>query len=188
MDDPGVGLVDPVFDSQAIFRSVLDAMARPGTIQKPSGLPDGDGLVGVALMVLDHDTPVWMGKGAEGLRQRLTFHCGCPIIDDPSQAAFALLTDPTELERLDRFAQGEPQYPDRSTTLICALPSLEGGPDLHLSGPGIDGTLAFAPASLPDGFADQWAMNHAQYPLGIDLILTAGSALAALPRTCRLEV
>lgn len=189
--DPGTGLADPVLGGQGIFRALLDAMARPGTVHRPAGLPDDAGshaaLTGVALMLLDQETPVWLDAGGSDLRARLAFHCGCPSADDPAKAAFALLTDPTGLLGLERFAQGTPEFPDRSATILCALPALEGGSVLSLSGPGIAGSRSFAPAGLPEGFTLLWAANNARYPLGVDLVLAAGDALAALPRTTRLE-
>ena len=38
-------------------------------------------------------------------------------------------------------------------------------------------------APVPANFLTQWQANHASFPLGIDLILAAGSRLAALPRS-----
>ena len=52
---------DIVFDSQAIFRTVLDAMARPGTIGLLTALdprcplPDYRPLTAVARTLLDHE-------------------------------------------------------------------------------------------------------------------------------------
>ena len=42
-------------------------------------------------------------------------------------------------------------------------------------------------AGLPADFAATWAENHALYPRGIDLLLTAGPALVALPRSVSVE-
>ena len=35
-------------------------------------------------------------------------------------------------------------------------------------------------------FLDAWAANGARFPRGVDLVLTAGSSLMALPRTTRI--
>ena len=40
--------------------------------------------------------------------------------------------------------------------------------------------------ALPAGFAAAWAANHAKFPRGIDLILCAGTEIAALPRSVRI--
>ena len=82
-----------------------------------------------------------------------------------------------------RFSQGTAEYPDRSTTLILQAPRLSAGAGLRLVGPGVAGASALDVAPLPADFLSQWAANHARFPLGIDLILTAGSRLAALSRS-----
>lgn len=191
IDDPGLGFADPVIGSAGVFRAVLDAMSRPGSIHRLSGIPTDSGdqaaLIATALTLQDHDTPIWMDELARAstLPQRLAFHCGCPQTT-PDKAIFALLFDPAGLARLDRFSPGVPEFPDRSTTIICALPALEGGDRRTLTGPGIAANKTFAPVGLPEGFVEHWAMNNAAYPLGVDLILTAGASLAALPRTCKM--
>jgi alpha-D-ribose 1-methylphosphonate 5-triphosphate synthase subunit PhnH len=40
---------------------------------------------------------------------------------------------------------------------------------------------------LPPGFAGAWQQNHAQFPRGVDLVLCAGTSLAALPRSVALQ-
>ncbi len=59
------GFSDAVFDSQRIFKKLMDGMARPGTPQTietavapPSPLAPATGAVLLALC--DHDTPVWL--------------------------------------------------------------------------------------------------------------------------------
>ncbi len=59
--------------------------------------------------------------------------------------------------------------------------------DLTLTGPGVKGErrFGFAPRDRRH-FLAQWRRNGAAFPLGVDLILTAGRRLAALPRTTRI--
>ena len=38
-------------------------------------------------------------------------------------------------------------------------------------------------AGLPAGFPAQWRANNAGFPLGVDLLLTAGDQLCAMTRT-----
>jgi alpha-D-ribose 1-methylphosphonate 5-triphosphate synthase subunit PhnH len=54
---------------------------------------------------------------------------------------------------------------------------------LRLVGPGVPGVSELDVAPLPADFLAQCAANHARFPLGIDLILSAGSRLAALSRS-----
>jgi alpha-D-ribose 1-methylphosphonate 5-triphosphate synthase subunit PhnH len=129
------GFADPVFDAQSIFRAVMDAMARPGTVMpvgpfaKPPA-PLSATAAAVALTLCDHDTPVWLDSqlaATAAVYSWLGFHAGAPLVDMPSEAAFALAASPAGLPPLDHFAQGTQEYPDRSTTLILQVDALSSG-------------------------------------------------------------
>jgi alpha-D-ribose 1-methylphosphonate 5-triphosphate synthase subunit PhnH len=179
-----------VFAAQSTFRRVMDAMARPGSIQTvgptaSAPAPLAAAAAAVALTLFDHDTPIWRDGpfGTDAVTQWLRFNTGCPIVADQAAAAFALAADMSSLPPLESFAQGTHDYPDRSTTLILQLPSLKDGEALTLSGPGIRGTTRFCPAGLPRDLVERLAGNRALFPRGVDLVLVAGHELAALPRT-----
>ena len=101
---------------------------------------------------------------------------------------FALVSSPAELMALENFAQGEQEYPDRSTTLILQVDSLSSANVLALQGPGIETTDAIAPWPMPRHFAEQWKQNHARFPRGVDVILAAPDGIACLPRTTRIRM
>jgi alpha-D-ribose 1-methylphosphonate 5-triphosphate synthase subunit PhnH len=186
---------DPTRESQAVFRRVMDAVARPGTIQHlafapdaPSGLDRAAGAV--ALTLFDFETPTWLdpalrGGAAEGW---MRFHCGCPLIDDPNKAAFAVITDVLAAPDLAAFNPGDAKYPDRSTTVVLQIPALEGGDRVTLAGPGIKGETTLALSGLPNGFWTQVQANHARFQFGVDLIFVAGDRLTALPRSTRVTI
>jgi alpha-D-ribose 1-methylphosphonate 5-triphosphate synthase subunit PhnH len=185
---------DPTRESQALFRKVMDAVARPGLIQDMSMAPDTpegiDRAAGaVALTLFDFETLVWLdpalrGGAAEGW---MRFHCGCPTTTDPATAAFALIADIAALPPLAAFNQGDAKYPDRSTTLVIQLPALEGGTSVRLSGPGVNGEAAMALPLAPELW-EQIQTNGAQFQFGVDLIFVAGDRLVALPRSTRVDI
>ena len=186
---------DPTQESQAVFRKVMDAVARPGTIQDLAFAPDApqglDRAAGaVALTLFDFETPTWLDPALRGATVEgwLRFHCGCPLTDDPQKAAFALVTDALAAPQLAAFNQGDAKYPDRSTTLVIQLPALEGGPRVTLKGPGIKDEASLSLAGLPEGFWRQVQDNHAKFQFGVDLIFVAGDRLAALPRSTRVSI
>jgi alpha-D-ribose 1-methylphosphonate 5-triphosphate synthase subunit PhnH len=193
------GLADPVHDSQAIFRSLLTALAHPGRPMTLAGGADGARLEGpepldpataaAALTLLDYDTPLWIDWIADTpqVRAYLKFHCGCPLVERSQAAAFGLVTDPEHMPRLALFAQGVDQYPDRSATLFLQVPSLDGGPAVTLTGPGIRDSATLAPAGLPDWFWNDWRLNAGQFPLGVDIVFTCGATLVGLPRSTSAE-
>jgi alpha-D-ribose 1-methylphosphonate 5-triphosphate synthase subunit PhnH len=188
------GFADKVLSAQSTFRSVMDAMARPGSVHciaSASGTPPGvmRGTAAIALTLFDHDTPLWLDprmSQAPEVEKWLKFHTSAPIVSDPSICSFALIGNAAELPALDQFSFGSNEYPDRSTTLILQVESLREGLALELSGPGIDGTSVLqATIEPPDLFA-RLAVNAALFPRGIDVVLVADDAVVAIPRTTRL--
>lgn len=180
-----------VFAAQSVFRKVMDATARPGSIHSVIAVAGAPTLLApasaaIALTLFDHDTPVWLDAplAASGdVAAWLRFQTGCPIVADPAQSAFALVADAAAVPSFESFALGTPDYPDRSTTLILQLATLTSGAERTLSGPGIRGMATLRAGSLPADFEARLAENRALFPRGVDLLLVAGRELAALPRT-----
>jgi alpha-D-ribose 1-methylphosphonate 5-triphosphate synthase subunit PhnH len=189
------GFKDPVHNSQGVFRAVLDALARPGTIQMLSARLDPPApltpeLAAIALALTDRDTLVWLDSALSGAPEvvaYLRFHTGAPLTDDPARAAFALVSEPLRCPRLTAFGQGTPAYPDTSTTVIIACERIEAGEGLRLSGPGIRGTADLALAPMPPGWPDALRANRESFPLGVDCLLTALGRVAGLPRSTAVE-
>ncbi len=186
------GFARPVFDSQAVFRAVMDAMARPGTVMPMPVLarpptPLSAGAAAVVLALCDHDTPVWLDPALcqRQVKDWIGFHAGAPFATVPAEAHFGLVGAPAELMALENFAQGSQEYPDRSATLILQVASLATGPSLKLEGPGIERASMLAPTPLPRHFVEQWKANNRRFPRGVDVVLCAPDALACLPRTTR---
>lgn len=194
MDVIDGGFAAPVFDAQFVFRAVMDAMARPGTVQPVHALaqppaPLSPTAGAVALTLCDHDTPLWLDTGLQvsaAVKSWLGFHTGAPHAGTPADAHFALVANPANLIALENFAQGTQEYPDRSTTLILQVESLTSGTPLRLEGPGIETFASIAPTPLPRHFVEQWKQNGARFPRGVDLILAAPDGIACLPRTTRI--
>jgi alpha-D-ribose 1-methylphosphonate 5-triphosphate synthase subunit PhnH len=188
------GFADKVLSAQSVFRSVMDAMARPGSVQRirpATGVPDTmmRGTAAIALTLFDHDTPIWLDSllsATPKVAQWLRFHTSAPVVADSFIASFALAGDPGNLPPLDRFAFGSNEYPDRSTMLILQVESLNDGPVIELQGPGIDGTAALRASIQPQDLFERLAINEALFPRGIDVVLVHDDAIVAIPRTTRL--
>ncbi|MEX2449393.1 MAG: phosphonate C-P lyase system protein PhnH [Rhodospirillales bacterium] len=188
------GFENPVLDSQATFRAILDAFSFPGRRQTVDRVPDPPAPLMPAtaaylLMIADLDTPVWLDAGAnvKPVRDFLRFHCGCPLPEEPAEAAFAIVTAPSRAPRLGKFAQGNELYPDRAATVVFQTASFSDGPAVTARGPGINDTIEFKPDGMPDWFWRDWAVNHAGYPLGIDVLLACGAEVIGMPRSIYLE-
>ncbi|PJF08457.1 phosphonate C-P lyase system protein PhnH [Pseudorhodobacter sp. MZDSW-24AT] len=179
------GFSDAPVQSAHAFRASLEAMARPGSLHTLTGaIPPAPLSVAAGVLVLtlcDGTTPVHLAGAHDcaPLRDWITFHTGAPLVG-AAQAAFAIGTWDA-LQPVSRFAIGQPDYPDRSATLLVECATLSAtGPRLH--GPGINGT---AQLSLPETAA--FIANRAQFPLGFDCFFTAGAHVAGLPRSTIVE-
>ena len=188
------GFADKVLSAQSTFRSVMDAMARPGSVQRiasAAGTPVGmmRGTAAIALTLFDHDTPVWLDgrmSATADVAKWLKFHTSAPVVADSSIASFALIGDPRSLPTLDRFAFGSNEYPDRSTTLVLQVESLTNGPAVELCGPGIDCAATLRASIQPHDLFERLAVNAALFPRGIDVVLVHDESIVAIPRTTRL--
>jgi len=187
-----VAFADPTFDSQAAFRRIMQAMARPGTVYVcgealAPPAPLGRAAAAALLTLADFETPLWIAPSfPAAVADYLVFHTGAPRVAASDRAAFALVDLAADGLDLSSFALGTAEYPDRSTTIVAQAASLDLGPRLGLSGPGIRGEAQLAIAPLPAGFVGQWAENRAGFPLGVDLVFAADARLAALPRSTAL--
>nr|CAD6602622.1 phosphonate C-P lyase system protein PhnH [Rhizobium sp. TCK] len=187
------GFSAPVFDSQAVFRSLMDGMARPGTVQsipteigQPS--PLGKAAGAVALALCDADTPVWLQPcfAKTSVADWIGFHTGALLAQEKSEARFVFLQAASGLYSFDLFASGTQEYPDRSATIVIEVSSIGKGSEFVLSGPGIAERRTVSVEGLPDVFGEIWKGNRSIFPRGVDVILTAGDRLLCLPRTTRI--
>jgi alpha-D-ribose 1-methylphosphonate 5-triphosphate synthase subunit PhnH len=188
------GFKDPVLDSQASFRRILDATAYPGRIQTidcapapPAGFCPA--AAALCLTLVDFETPLWLDEGAATREAMayLRFHCGASLTADAHSARFALFADPERMPSLSAFGVGEDKYPDRSATLLLQVPSLTEGPRKVWSGPGIRKSVCASIAGLPEWFWGDWNLNGELYPLGVDVFFVSRNQVVGLPRSVRSE-
>ena len=189
------GLTDPAFDSQGIFRAVLNAFSHPGTVRTvhlkehpPAPLMVGTAAFGLTLF--DMSTPLWVDPTLEsaGARDYLGFHTGCAWAKDAGSAAFVILDAMAGVSDFSGFSQGTLEYPDRSATLICQVDGLSGGEGTRLTGPGIEVENRLAVHGVASSFWDALERNRRAFPLGVDVVLIAKNRIACLPRTTKAEV
>lgn len=173
------------------FRSVLEAVARPGTVRDlvRGGLP-GDAALDLLLdCLLDPECSLGvLDEGilpaARGARERT----GCAGAR-PESADFALCGPDGAGARLLTLRQGEPEYPDRSCTVVYRVRGLSalGGRWLW-SGPGIRDGIRPKVDGIPDSEWRHLKAANAVYPMGIDcLFLDDRGRIAAMPRSVRIE-
>jgi len=179
------GFADPPIDAARAFRGLLEAMARPGRIERVAGaLPPAPLSVAAAVVILtlaDRQTPLYLAgtHDCAEVRDWIAFHTGAPVAER-GQAAFALGPWP-DLLPLDGSPLGTADYPDRSATLLVECATLRPA-GARLSGPGIETEAAL---SLPEVAA--FRANARLFPRGLDFWFACGDRLAGLPRTPQVE-
>lgn len=184
----------PVQDAQQSFRRLLKAMSEPGVIVALHSLHRGWEPLNIAstsvlLTLADNDTPVWISQTLANdiATQNIRFHTNAPIASSPEMAQFAVACENISSAQLNALAQGTDVAPDTSATLILQVSRLSGGRMLRLTGAGIAEERMIAP-QLPDCIIHELTERPHPFPLGIDLILTCGERLLAIPRTTHVEV
>jgi alpha-D-ribose 1-methylphosphonate 5-triphosphate synthase subunit PhnH len=195
----GRGFAQPVQAAQQVFRAVLEAMSRPGRVQRLpgsalAGLDDaglGTGRCAVLLSLLDAETSVWLHPALQrgAALAHLQFHTGVRSTPQAQRAAFAVVdaarASADLWQTLERGCDAVPQH---GATLVVEVPSLERGLVLDLRGPGVASVQRLQVDGLEAGFWHARAELERELPLGIELILTCGDRLAALPRTTRVAL
>jgi alpha-D-ribose 1-methylphosphonate 5-triphosphate synthase subunit PhnH len=179
------GFADPVAEAQACFRAVLDAMARPGHVhhvgeELRAPQPLMPTTAALLLTLVDMSTLLWLSPDCAPACDWIRFHCGAHITPDPAVANFAVTTSFPDLAAL---SAGTDEAPEESATVIVQVAAIGRGRTFRLQGPGLREAAALRVDGLPDDFATDWAANQALYPRGVDVLLVAGTALVALPRS-----
>ncbi|HYH32300.1 MAG TPA: phosphonate C-P lyase system protein PhnH [Pseudonocardia sp.] len=171
-------------EAQRTFRAVLDALARPGT---PVALPPVGDVPAALLPVLalaDLDTPVCV-LGHEWWGDALTTATSAPVVPLGAARLVAALR-PLAAGESAILRTGSAAAPEDAALVALAVPGLDGGPPLRLSGPGVPGTRTVAARGLPQDLIT--ARAAAAFPSGVDLLLVAPDGAAiGLPRSTRIE-
>lgn len=174
---------------QQAFRAVLDGFARPGTLV-PAGQP------GAVLMflsaVLDESVSLADPLGLVGTdARRLLLAPPAP----EAQARFVLFDGRRPPDAGFQPTLGTLESPELSATLVLAVDALsdalttaDAAVVLQLQGPGVPGTRVLAVSGLHPNWLARRAAWVGAYPMGVDIVLAAPNAMAALPRTTRIVV
>lgn len=200
----GRGFTNPVHDAQQVFRAVLDAMSRPGSLHRlssnlleplqPGALPRG--LAAVLLTLLDAETTLALHDAFGTSAPYLRFHTGARLRPLDGEAMFAVQPAPlADASLWQVLGDGTDEAPHLGATLVVEVPALQAvdpaPPNttrVALRGPGIRDRRTLLVGGLHTDFWRARIAREADFPRGIDLLLTCGDTLAAIPRTTRLKI
>ncbi|GAB4552171.1 MAG: phosphonate C-P lyase system protein PhnH [Rhizobacter sp.] len=191
------GFADATHDAQAVFRSVLDALSRPGrlqTLQASDGLqapaPLSRGLTALLLTLLDTETSLHLTEpqASDAAWMYCRFHTGVQREGDAAQADFVATR--ASHAQLDGLRLGSDEAPQQGATLIVDTGSLalDRGPGLRLTGPGIEHEQRMGLCGLPLTFWQQRIAMQPLFPRGVDLLLVCGSQLIGVPRSTLITI
>lgn len=181
----------PEQDAQHRFRRLLKAMSEPGVIvslhqQKHGWQPLNLATTNVLLTLADRHTAIWLAPPLDNdiVRQNVRFHTRAPLTVLPQQAVFAVADNTLRDEQLTALTR---DVPATDVTLIVQLPSLSGGRMLRLTGASIADERMIAP-QLPECLLHTLTERSHPLPAGVDLLLTCGERLLAIPHTTHVEL
>ncbi|MBQ8515457.1 MAG: phosphonate C-P lyase system protein PhnH [Ruminococcus sp.] len=177
---------DEVFDSQAVYRRLLEAMSNPCRVlsireQADKMYGDKAAFLAIAMTLLDNEMSFYTGSDSKLAADisLLTLAQNVSV----NAADFIFISDSSELE--EAFAQakcGTLADPQLSATLIIK-DNGQADRSFRLYGAGIDGT---AEVSLSETAAKAIALRDAQnyeYPQGVDMIFVSDEGtIFCIPR------
>ncbi len=191
---------DPVFDAQVHFRLIMDSMARPGKLNTLTGVPiapptelnPASALIGLAL--LNADVTFFVSANPDQIADYFQTNTAT----NPAQANnadFLFLHGTDSPAALEQAKVGTLSYPDTNAFAIIDVDMLSTEPQpnalsLTVRGPGVDGQKTVFVTGLSSLLISTLRELNAEYPLGIDTILTdQTSQICCLPRSvnCELE-
>ena len=186
---------DPVFHSQSHFRAILYSMSRPGTISRldpvelieltsAARLNTASALVGFALLNGDVSFHLVNMTDVEAEYLSANTRASVAPIDE---ATFIFTAGDEPPETLEGANCGSLTYPDTAATIVIQVDALSaaplpGGLKLTFEGPGVNGSSGvYVRALSPDLLLALQARN-AEFPLGIDAVVTCDDKGAGPPR------
>ncbi|WP_199635645.1 phosphonate C-P lyase system protein PhnH [Serratia sp. PAMC26656] len=187
------GFEQPIDQSQHAFRLILKALSEPGYTVTLQGCPVWGALnaasTAALLTLADQETPIQLCEAfkSEQVLTNIRFHSGAPLAAQPEEVCFALFDTQLQAADLLTLPHGSEISPEFGATVIVQLNGLEQGTPLRLTGPGIERQRQVSP-QLPPALLDFLINRPLRFPLGLDILLTCGDRLLALPRTTRVEV
>lgn len=194
--------IDQVHDLQQVYRTILDCMARPGTIRRleqSTGLveeqiPCNEAIVLCALTVLDAEVSFYIiaDEDKEGKLAELISSYTMARESSIEQADFIIvLQDAVKDEvhkALSLCKMGDLINPQQSATWIVETANLSNNQGVTMHGPGIKQFK-----QLQTGcWKEFWQTRNRkvkEYPLGIDLLFADDSnQISCVPRTTSVEL
>jgi alpha-D-ribose 1-methylphosphonate 5-triphosphate synthase subunit PhnH len=179
--------------SAAVFRVLLQSLARPGSVLQlpatssgPAAGEPGPGIVPLALAVIGATVAVVEGP-PRGWQARICRATGASAaaIDDASLVAIYGTTDAGTISRLRRGSASAPE--DGAKVGLACSGLTEGGPGdvtLEISGPGVPGRARLGVDGVDREVFGALRAANSMFPAGVDVwLVDERGQVAGLPRS-----
>jgi alpha-D-ribose 1-methylphosphonate 5-triphosphate synthase subunit PhnH len=173
--------------SQAVFRVLLDSLARPGQVLALPQPEPGPGIVPLALAVVGSPVAVLGDPAWERTVCRATGARAAAPGDASLVAIYGAADAAAVIPRLRRGSALAPEDGAKAG-LACRGLSADGSGEvtLELSGPGVPGQARLGVDGLGRAVFDALREANARFPAGIDVwLVDSRGQVAGLPRSAR---
>ncbi|WP_231188402.1 phosphonate C-P lyase system protein PhnH [Haladaptatus sp. DYF46] len=180
--------IDPVHDTRATFRSLVDATSRPGTVETTAIAPATYSIVAT---LVDHEVTLYGGSD----ELHTTLERESRLDSAPFEEADVIVVDGDTDGDVTAAKRGSLKEPSDGATLVYDVETLatDAAPDadalpVAVSGPGVPDTRTFYAEGIPAEEVEAIATAQSSYPRGVDVYLTADDRVVGLPRSVTLTV
>lgn len=180
--------MDPIVLGHAVYRPLLQAMSRPGTVLALPPAARQQPLLALLGALLDGEVTFHLaGEGPLG--REIAWRTGCRLAA-AERADFLVCPGGTSGGRVARAPRGSLEYPDGGATAIYAVRRCEAaGGRVVLRGPGIRDAAAPLIEGLDGGELELLRDANREFPLGVDAVfLDEEARVLCIPRSTRIEV
>jgi alpha-D-ribose 1-methylphosphonate 5-triphosphate synthase subunit PhnH len=174
---------------QATFRVLLNAMARPGSIDTVPLHENGSehaAALSVIESLVDHEVTFGVLPERAPLIDAVLRQTGSRLAA-AEEADYLLCEGDSLIQALDLAKEGSLEYPDKGATLICRVSRIATGGILALAGPGIRDVTYLTIDGLEDEAVERFRECNSQPPVGTDIVFVAPEGrVACINRYTRL--
>ncbi len=190
---------DHVFESQEIFREILNAMANPGTIKLieasitvPENIHKSSAIIGFVL--LNSDVSFCLSPYSKELEAYLISNTSSA--SKPAQDADFIFSNghADSVEVIKTAKIGHSEYPEDSASLILDVEKIsekafDNCTTLILRGPGIKTKRELHVTGLSQEVLECINEENIEFPLGVDVYLSdKGQNIVCIPRSVKYQI
>ncbi len=189
----GIEYPDKILLTQKVYRTLLQAMARPGEIYSLPTSPGANGLMLVIITLLDGEVSFHViGDDIQKLTHDIYVETGSKV-EDIEKADFIIITSGCSKGLLLSAKRGTLLRPDLSATIIYSVNTLSrgncAGVYISLQGPGIKDKVFLCVEGIKKEEFYYLKEANSEYPLGVDSIfIDKDNNIVCIPRSSKLEV